>query len=212
MISGLGADKRFFKNIVLPQAFDKITVDVLVPLRSDTIPDYAKNLIDKYGISVGDVVMGDSLGGMIAVEIAKLIKLSKVILTSTIKTDSEAPLYFKILRKLPVYRMTPGKLVTRLAAVVKPVLDKVNAVDANVLRSMLQNSSPEFLKWGAQAALNWKNDIIPDNLYHIIGDKDLVFPYQNIKEPTAIIKGGTHIMVFDKANEINQLLAEILTK
>jgi hypothetical protein len=62
------------------------------------------------------------------------------------------------------------------------------------------------------AVLHWRNNIVPDYLYHIIGDKDLVFPYIHIKNPTAIVKGGTHIMVFDRANEINNLLAEILLK
>jgi hypothetical protein len=43
------------------------------------------------------------------------------------------------------------------------------------------------------------------------GDKDLVFNYKNISNAT-IIKGGTHIMVFDKAKQINKLLKGILKK
>jgi hypothetical protein len=86
----------------------------------------------------------------------------------------------------------------------------MNPDDLQLFKSMLSNSSPIFLKWAMRAALYWKNNIDFSNLYHIIGDNDLVFPYKNIKSPTAIIKGGTHIMVFDRADEINKLLEEIL--
>jgi hypothetical protein len=66
-----------------------------------------------------------------------------------------------------------------------------------------------FTEWAMSAILAWKNDIIPANIYHITGDKDLVFDYKKIKNAT-IVKGGTHIMIFDKASEINKLLKSIL--
>jgi hypothetical protein len=95
---------------------------------------------------------------------------------------------------------------------IKPMFGNMNANDLQLFKSMLRNSSPVFLKWAMRAALYWKNNMVFSNLYHIIGDNDLVFPYKNIKNPTAIINGGTHIMVFDKADEINKLFAEILSK
>jgi hypothetical protein len=210
LIAGLGADYRFFKHIILPEGYEKIPIYVIIPDRNDTLKTYAQKIISQYNIAEGDIVWGDSLGGMIAVEISKAINLEKVILTSTIKTNSEEPWYFKVFRKLPVYALTPGKLITKLSIFVKPIIRSLTTEDAAVIKSMLENSSPEFLKWGSQAALDWRNDVVPDNCYHFIGEKDLVFPHQNIKNPTAVIKGGTHIMVFDKADEINALLADIL--
>ncbi|MDB5152434.1 MAG: alpha/beta hydrolase, partial [Mucilaginibacter sp.] len=41
------------------------------------------------------------------------------------------------------------------------------------------------------------------------GDMDKIFPYKRIKGAT-IIKGGTHIMIFNQAKEINTWLKEIL--
>ncbi|AMR33323.1 hypothetical protein A0256_18810 [Mucilaginibacter sp. PAMC 26640] len=84
--------------------------------------------------------------------------------------------------------------------------------DLALFKSMLSNSSPVFLKWSMGAALHFDNMEDIPNLYHIIGDKDLVFPFEKIINPTAIIKGGTHIMMFDSAGEINKLLADILLK
>jgi pimeloyl-ACP methyl ester carboxylesterase len=210
LISGLGADSRLFKNVVLPAGYEVVLVDWLIPSSIDTLITYSQRIIHQYSISEKSIVIGVSLGGMISVEIAKQVKLDKVILISSIKTDKEAPWYYKFFHNIPVYKAIPGKLMPHVGFLIKPMFGKMNANDLQLFKSMLRNSSPVFLKWAMRAALYWKNNIDFSNLYHIIGDNDLVFPYKNIKSPTAIIKGGTHIMVFDKANEINKLLEEIL--
>jgi pimeloyl-ACP methyl ester carboxylesterase len=211
LISGLGADKRLFKNISLPN-HEVIATDWLLPDINDTLITYSQSIVKQYNIQDNSIVIGVSLGGMIAVEIAKQVTLDKVILISSIKTDSEAPWYFQLFRKLPVYDITPGNLFPRLGFLIRPLFGKMEPADRDLFKSMLKSSSPVFLKWAMRAVLYWKNDVIPPHLYHIIGNKDLVFPYKNIKDPTAIIEGGTHIMVFDKADEINHLLAGILQK
>lgn len=210
LISGLGADSRLFKNIKLPASCEVILVDWHIPASDDTLTTYAQSIVKQYDIQDISTVIGVSLGGMISVEIAKQVKLDKVILISSIKTDSEASWYFNFFRNLPVYKAIPGKLMTHVGFLVKPMFGKMAPDDLALFKSMLSNSSPVFLKWAMQAVLYWKNAVAIPNLYHIIGDNDLVFPHQNIKNPTAVIKGGTHIMVFDKADEINALLAGIL--
>jgi len=61
------------------------------------------------------------------------------------------------------------------------------------------------------AVLAWRNTTIPPNVFQVIGDNDKVFPYK--KQPVAtVIKGGTHIMIFDKAKEIAKYLKNILKK
>ena len=212
LIAGLGADSRLFKNIKFPPGYEVVLINWHVPAVNDTLVTYAQNIIDQNNIQDNSIVLGVSLGGIIATEIAKKKKLSKIILISSIKTDSEAPWYFKFFRGLPVYKAIPGKLMTYVGFLIRPVFGNMAPEDLQLFKSMLRNSSPVFLKWAMYAVLHWRNNIVPDNLYHIIGDKDLVFPYIHIKNPTAIVKGGTHIMVFDRANEINNLLAEILLK
>ena len=210
LISGLGADSRLFKNVVLPVGYEAVLVDWLIPIYTDTLTTYSQNIINQYSINEDSIVIGVSLGGMISVEIAKQVKLDKVILISSIKTHKEAPWYFGFFRSVPVYKVIPGDLMRHAGFLVKPMFGNMNANDLRLFKSMLRNSSPVFLKWAMRAALYWKNNREFSNLYHIIGNNDLVFPYKNIQKPTAIVKGGTHIMVFDKSDEINKLLAEIL--
>jgi len=52
---------------------------------------------------------------------------------------------------------------------------------------------------------------IPPNVYHIHGDKDRVFSVKNIRDAT-IVKDGSHIMIFDKAKQVNKWLKPILKK
>ena len=210
LIAGLGADTRVYNNIDLHD-HDVIPVNWIESNEYDTLSTYAQKIIHQYNILPGSVVIGNSLGGMIAVEMAKLLPVKKAILISSIKTSNETPWYFSLLRKLPIYKLIPGKLFTSLGFMIKPLFGHMNAEDAWLFNDMLKNTSPVFIKWAMKAILYWRNETIPPNLYHITGNKDLVFSYKRIHGAT-IVKGGTHIMIFDRAKEINKLLKRILKK
>lgn len=210
LIAGLGADTRVYNNIDLHE-HEVVPVDWIAPNELDTLSTYAQKLIHQYNIHSNAIIIGNSLGGMIAVEIAKLLPVKKVILISSIKTVNEAPWYFSLFRKLPVYKFIPGKLFTSLGFMIKPLFGHMNAEDAWLFNDMLKNTSPVFVKWAMKAILHWKNETVPPNLYHITGNKDLVFSYKRFHGAT-IVNGGTHIMIFDRAKEINKLLKRILKK
>lgn len=208
LISGLGADYRLFNHLQLP-GYVVVHVHWIEPDHNDTLTTYAKKLIAQYQIEAGSVVLGVSLGGMLTIEIAKQIRLSKAILISSIKTSDEAPWYFSFFRKLPIYKFIPGKFITSLGMFIKPIFGHMSKADGQLFRSMLESSSPTFIKWAMHAVLNWESKTDVSNVYHITGNNDMVFNYKKIKGAT-IINSGTHIMVFDKAEQINQLLKEIL--
>ena len=201
LIAGLGADTRVYNNINLHEH----------DVTSDSLGTYAQKIIHQYNIINNSIIIGNSLGGMIAVEIAKLISVKKVILISSIKTGNEAPWYFSLFRALPIYKLIPGKWFTSLGFLIKPLFGHMSKEDAWLFSDMLKNTSPVFVKWAMGAVLHWKNEIVLPNLYHITGDKDLIFSYKRIHD-ASIVDGGTHIMIFDKAKEINKLLKRILEK
>ena len=107
LIAGLGADTRVYNNIDL-NAHEVVCIDWIEPAKTETLITYTQKLINQYHISPNSIVIGNSLGGMIAVEIAKIIPLQKVILISSIKTINEAPWYFNLFRifYIPVIRVT----------------------------------------------------------------------------------------------------------
>jgi len=210
LIAGLGADTRIYNNIDL-HGHEVIPVDWIEPNEQDTLTTYAQKLIHQYHITKNSVVIGNSLGGMIAIEIAKQMSLNKVILISSIKTIDEAPGYFSFFRHIPVYRIIPKKLYSSMGFLIELVFGEMNTEDKWLFKDMLNKSSSRFLQWAMGAVLKWDNKTIIPNLYHITGDKDLIFSCKKIKNAT-IVRGGTHIMIFDKAKEINKLLKGILNK
>lgn len=210
LIAGMGADARVYNNIDLDEN-EVISVDWIEPHATDTLKTYAQKLIFQYNITPNSIIIGNSLGGMIAVEIANILPIKKVILISSISTIDEAPWYFSMFRTLPVYKLIPGKVFTSMGFLIKFVFGKMNAADSWLFNDMLKNSSPKFIKWAMTAALNCDNKTVPPNTHIITGDKDHVFDYRKIKG-AIIVKGGTHIMVFDKVNEINKILKKILKK
>ncbi|RYZ97264.1 MAG: alpha/beta hydrolase [Sphingobacteriaceae bacterium] len=210
LIPGLGADCRIYKNIDLT-GHEVIQVNWIAPILNCTLEEYAQIIIDQYHITKDSVVIGNSMGGMIAVEIAKKASPEKTIIISSIKISDEAPWYFSLFRAIPVYKIIPGKLFTSMGFIVKPMFGYMSNKDAALFIDMLENTSPVFAKWAMGAILNWKNTVVPANLYHITGNKDLLFPFKNIRH-AQIIEGGTHIMIFDKGHEINKLLNDIINK
>jgi len=211
LIAGLGADTRLYNNIEIPSDYEVIPVDWIEPTKTDTLKVYAQKLIYQYNITKGSIVIGTSLGGMLTIEIAKLVPLNKAILISSIKTIDEAPGYFKVFKNIPLFKILPGKIFNSMGFMIKPLFGKMTDSDAWLLNDMLGNTSPAFMKWAMGAVVKWDNKTIPPNVYHIHGDKDLVFPYKNIKN-TELVKGGTHIMVYNMAKQVNKLLKNILKK
>jgi len=208
LIPGLGADARIFQYIDL-QGHETIPVKWLEPDKQDTLATYAQKLIDHYSITPQSIVIGNSLGGMLTIEIAKKVDLDKAILISSIKTINEAQRSFKFYRLLPLYKLIPTKWLTYTGFMVKKVMGKMSKHHQELFVSMLKGTSPAFVKWALGAIPQWDNQIIPPNIYHIAGDKDAIFPYKRIKGAT-IIEGGTHIMIFNRAKQINSWLKEIL--
>jgi pimeloyl-ACP methyl ester carboxylesterase len=211
LIAGLGADTRLYNNIDIPSGYEVIPVDWIDQDKTDTLKSYAQKLIYQYNITRGSIVIGTSLGGMLAMEISKLIPLNKTILISSIKTSDEAPGYFRLFRNVPLFKILPGKIFNSVGFMIKPIFGKMTDGDAWLLNDMLRNTSPAFIKWAMGAVVKWDNKTIPPNVYHIHGDKDLVFPYKNVKN-AELIKGGTHIMVYNMAKQVNKLLKNILKK
>ena len=76
-----------------------------------------------------------------------------------------------------------------------------------MLRQIITDTSPVFLKWSINEILNWTNTQRPHNLFHIHGTKDKIFPCNRVKADIKIKNGG-HFMVYDKADVISEILIE----
>lgn len=65
LVSGLGADERVFVNIKIPHS-EIIHLRWEIPLRNESISNYAKRLINQIDLTHNVILIGVSFGGLIA--------------------------------------------------------------------------------------------------------------------------------------------------
>lgn len=207
-ISGLAADRRVFKNIRLPEGYETVYLDWIAQLPEESLESYASRLAKKIDTSEKFALVGLSMGGMIAAEIAKLYKPEITILLSSVPVYSHFPRRFRLARKLKLHEMIPVSMF-KSASVIKRLFAPESREDKQVLLQLVRESDPAFIKWAMGAILHWKNETVPEPMAHIHGSKDEILPVKYTC-PTHIITKGTHLMVMNRADEVNQLLKDLL--
>ena len=75
----------------------------------------------------------------------------------------------------------------------------------------LTERDEKYLEWAVWSLLNWKQDEYRSDIIHIHGDKDKVFPVENILNCIKI-KDGRHEMIILKAKWFNENLIPLIEK
>lgn len=155
-----------------------------------SLSEVANRIISQYQINKEMIVGGSSLGGMVAIEIAKIVGIKKIILIgSTTQPEFINPLLQK-LSGLADY--TPVKIIQIFAG-------KVNQYSNNELLSMFEESNSEFIKAMCKALFEWEGlGNYKCYVFQIHGKQDIVIfpPKENIK----IIPDGGHLISMSHAD------------
>ena len=208
LVPGIAADTRVFNKLDLKNN-EIIRCEWTDPNYTNNLQSYAQLIVKQYNIEAGSIIIGNFLGGMIAVEIAQIIPVKLLVLISSIKISNQEPAYFSFFRKFPLYRYLPVKAFLEAGLAFVKLLNLMPAQDVMIFKSMVAKSNDQTMRWGIHASLTWQNTVVPRNLTQINGDHDLVFPVKRIKN-AFIIKNGTHLMVYDRAFDINEILSGLL--
>jgi pimeloyl-ACP methyl ester carboxylesterase len=208
VFSGLGADERVFESIQFP-GHSVFHIKWIQPNPDESIDSYAKRLIEQI-TSPNPILVGLSFGGMMAVEVAKLVNAERVILISSAKSSKEIPFYFRWAGALRLHKVIPASLLKSANFVSYWFFGVEKEREKTMLKSILADTDPIFLSWAIDKIVTWKH-MGPNQkgLEHIHGDRDRILPIQLVQNPVEI-KGGGHLMTLDKHEEINRWLAEIL--
>lgn len=204
LISGLGADRRVFEFLDLA-GYNLNYVEWISLQPNESIEQYAQRLLEQIPVKK-PILIGVSFGGLMAVEIGKLIETEKIILISSAKTRSELPWYFKLGGKLKLNRLFPSSPPSFVLFYAFGVSGKY---EKELLMNIVRETDPTFLKWALNKILSWKNDVILSNVIRIHGTKDRLFPNQ---KANYLIQGGGHFMIVNKASEVSECIKRSLTK
>ena len=209
-ISGLGADERTFQYLDLSFA-EPVFIKWITPCKNETLQAYAMRLKDKFIPDENPVIVGLSLGGMIAVEIAKTLPAAHAIIISSAKTRNEVPYYWKAFKYFPLYKILPEWSVKRQTLVRNYILSSKSLLAKNYVHQVAKDADIKFYRWAIGAILNWQNQIIPPNVIHIHGTSDKLLPNNFVKADFTINNGG-HLMVIENASEVSSKLKQILVR
>lgn len=208
LIPGVGANDKIFQNLELP-GYEIVHLKWPRHKKNEPIETYVKKLLPQIKNDTQPILIGQSFGGIVAIELSKLIKTHRVVIISSIKTYHERPLKLLFLNSVKFHRLVPGKVVIQFRFWMNWLLGKLTSHDLEMIEDMLQEVDIEFNEWAVDQVIHWKNEEIPANLIHIHGTHDRIFPNFYISDAIRI-KGGTHFMIVNRANEISKILRKEL--
>ncbi len=207
LISGLGADERVFKNINFKNVNPKF-IKWIPYQNKESLQEYCNRLAEQILDRSDVVLLGVSFGGIIAIELSKIIKTKKIVIISSIKTDSEKPYLYSIIRKSNILNLIPPKFLNLYSFII-PILFGVTSVEDKILlKDFIKNTDGSFIKWALNHILEWENQHLPKNLIHIHGDQDKFFPIKLISDTIPISHAG-HFMILNKHEEISSILENL---
>ncbi len=209
-ISGLGADHRAFDRINL-DGYDQTHLPWIIPDWKDNMHTYARKLAEPIMEVENPIVIGLSLGGMLASEMTTFIPHMKAILVSSIKSHEERSNILKLGRLFPVQGLMPPNTMKRFTFMWELAQKKRLGKDTKHMIQMFEDQDDKFLRWAILHAPKWRGKGDESRITHIHGTMDRMFPSKRIKNFIPVY-GGSHIMVYTKGEEVSKLIMQELKR
>jgi pimeloyl-ACP methyl ester carboxylesterase len=206
-ISGLGADRRIFQKLILPPEYRVIHLDWVEPEKGESIYQYSQRISANIDHSEDFAIVGLSFGGMIATELSQIVKPKRVIILSSAGSRTEIPWYFRLAGTLRLDALLHPSFLKSSGPFSHWMLGANSREERLLLRQILKDTSPTFLKWAIRAILTWNRTRKPSEIIHIHGSKDRLLPARFVKADL-IVPDGQHIMVYTLAATISKLITE----
>lgn len=196
---------------LLPLLPDVTVLDYPVPFEAESLPGYAARMADKIP-DANCIIAGVSFGGMVALEMSRIVQPRVCVLISSLRSPSQLPPWLRM------WRLLAG----RHCAV---VLNAVGQTAATVPRRVRTRSTTRVVKlagdaggwhrWATSAVLGWRpvseSPGVP--VIQIHGDADRTFPIRYVT-PDYVVPGGGHVLPMTHPGElaaaIRQAAADIV--
>lgn len=111
VFSGLGVDRRVFDEVDFGDLQVEF-VDWILPEKDEPLQKYALR-ISGVITTESPIFIGLSFGGMVAVEISKIISIRKIILIASAANAKELPVLYRCIGPLNVHKVIPLSLLKK---------------------------------------------------------------------------------------------------
>lgn len=208
MMPGMAANTKIFDFINFGNLFEIHLLSWTTPNKDESLVAYAARMCKQIYHS-NPVLIGVSFGGILVQEMSKLISCRKVIIISSVRTRKEFPIHMRISRKTKAYRFFPTQWVDNIEEFVAFMFGPSARKRMDYNKRYLSVRSKHYLDWALEAMFSWEQDEPLENVIHIHGTYDLVFPVFYLQDYIPVPK-GTHVMIILKARWFNRNLPKII--
>lgn len=200
ILPGMGADSAMYPVEHYQHLRNVTYVDWPAYKDERTIRELSLRVIDEYGIASDMIVGGSSLGGMVAVEIAKILGVRTVILIGSATTPDKVNPVLKMFGRLS--SIAPFDFLQLLAG-------RVNIAGDNDVVNMFQRSDTRFIKAMCKAIFRWDGiGKYRCAIRHIHGRLDtVIYPPDNGAE---IITQGGHLISMTHGKEVAAFIERVI--
>lgn len=209
LMPGFACTSRLFEKISLPN--DKvIKLEWITPHKKESIPAYAARLITPEMRTAEELILiGHSFGGVVVQEMARIIKAKKIILVSSITSKEGLSNGLHLVRYLRLHIFV-NKFTIKSTIWLWGKKTGIKDGMKPIFHQGIEGFENKYLRWGVKSLVNWKQSL-PNalNPFDLLGSKDNVFPVEKADNPILIEDGG-HLMVYFKADEISQVINDIV--
>lgn len=206
LIPGQGSDARIFKDLQLDSTLSVHHIKYSTPPKKMSMNGFAQMLSTQIDTSKPFILIGVSLGGMLAIEMNSYLNPIKTIIISSAKNRNELPFQYRFQKTVPIYKLVPKRLIKVGARILQPIVEPDRKHNKKTFKAMLKDKDPTFLKRTIEMIIKWERTITPNKpIYHIHGNEDHTIPIRNIQNFHLIDK-GSHMMTLTRATEIGEIL------
>lgn len=208
-LSGMCVNCKVFDKIELPDGYEKRYIDWHIPRDDESLEEYTKTMAMNINTAEPFILIGYSLGGIIMQEMNHFLKPEKNILISSIKSMNEIPSLFRFAKKTHFTSIAPKALFATNKTISNLFTQLVYDMPIDLIEQCVTYTSSTYMKWATHHITTWNPTLVCENLYHIHGTKDQIFPSKKIKD-AFFIEGGDHLIVMKESDKVNNLLRNIL--
>ncbi len=203
LLPGMAAEYPVFSRLA-PMLPNAMLVNYIEPEHNESLASYASRLASRFQ-SISYIV-GVSFGGMLAVEISRIVRPKGCVLISSVFGPDQFPPWLR------AGGFLGGKNCLRILnfAGGTAALVPSSIRTASTYRiSKFSETNNSWQRWATSAVLDWKPNSEPINwpLLHIHGDADSTFPIRYVN-PDIVVRGGRHALPVSHPTDV----ADAITK
>ncbi|MFT5725884.1 MAG: hypothetical protein ACI9JN_003014 [Bacteroidia bacterium] len=140
-----------------------------------------------------------------------MISPKKIFIIASAKSRQELPLRYKFQRIIPIHKLVSSNVIKKSTRLLQPMVEPDSKCDQNVFQAMLEAKDPDFMKRAVEMILMWDRHSYSDVIIHIHGTKDHTLPIRHVNADY-VIDNGSHMMTLTKAEEIQDIIENVLNQ